>query len=164
MTIQISRRPAGSGGTCASILSDLPEWFGQPQSNANYARVAEEGPAFVVERNGQPAAIMILKDHFDSAVEVYLLGVRPGLHHQGLGRAMIERAEAHAAARGAGYLTVKTLGPSQDHEPHARTRAFYRAVGFTPLEEFAELWDPGNPCLFLVKAVTALANEKGRAS
>ncbi len=161
MTIEITLRSAGSGEACAAILADLPQWFGQPESNATYARVAEEGPALVVEINDQPAALMILKDHFDTAVEIYLLGVRPGLHHQGLGRALIERAEAHAAERGAAYLTVKTLGPSQDYEPYARTRAFYRAVGFTALEEFPELWDPENPCLFMVKAVTALARKKG---
>jgi GNAT superfamily N-acetyltransferase len=166
MTIEITLRPAGSGQACAAILADLSAWFGQPESNANYARVADEGPAWIALEDGHPVAIMTLKDHFDTAVEIYLLGVRPPSHHQGLGRALIERAEAYAAERGAIYLTVKTLGPSEDYEPYARTRAFYRAVGFTPLEEFTDLWaDSENPCLFLVKPVkAALANEKGRAA
>jgi hypothetical protein len=33
---------------------------------------------------------------------------------------------------------------------YARTRAFYRSLGFKPLEEFLELWE-GNPCLLMVK-------------
>jgi hypothetical protein len=50
---------------------------------------------------------------------------------------------------------VKTRGPSLPYEPYERTRAFYLAMGFTPLEEFTEIWGPENPCLFMVKAVGA---------
>src|SRR5258708_5469576 len=97
MTIDITLRPAGSGAACASVLADLPDWFGIPQSNADYARLAEDGPAFVIERGDGPAAIMLLKPHFDTAVEIYLLAVRRALHRQGLGHALIERADAFAA-------------------------------------------------------------------
>lgn len=47
-------------------------------------------------------------------------------------------------------LQVKTLGARHPDEGYARTRAFYRAVGFLPLEETDDLW-PGNPCLIMVK-------------
>jgi GNAT superfamily N-acetyltransferase len=155
MTYDVTLRPAGSGAACASILAEIPEWFGMPESNANYARLAEEGPAYVVEIDGAVEGLMILKPHFESAVEVYFLAVRPGRHRNGIGRALIEAADAFAAARGASYLTVKTLGPSAEYEPYARTRAFYRAVGFLPLEEFTELWNPENPALFMVRQVGA---------
>ncbi|MET9020489.1 hypothetical protein ABZV93_10935 [Actinopolymorpha sp. NPDC004070] len=46
-------------------------------------------------------------------------------------------------------LQVKTLGPSHPHEGYARTREFYRAMGFQPLEELHGVW-PGNPCLLMV--------------
>ncbi len=155
MTIEITLRSAGGGQACASILADLPEWFGIPQSNADYARLAEEGPAFVALADGRADAIMILKPHFDTAVEIYLLAVRPSLHRRGVGRALIEQARSCALARGARYLTVKTLGPSQVYEPYERTRAFYRALGFTPLEEFTELWGPENPALLMVRPVAS---------
>jgi hypothetical protein len=45
---------------------------------------------------------------------------------------------------------VKTLGASRESEHYARTRRFYEARGFVPLEEFPNLW-PGNPALQLVK-------------
>jgi coenzyme F420-0:L-glutamate ligase/coenzyme F420-1:gamma-L-glutamate ligase len=48
---------------------------------------------------------------------------------------------------------VKTLAPTRPDENYARTRAFYEAMGFTPLEVFPELWDPRNPALQLVKRV-----------
>jgi ribosomal protein S18 acetylase RimI-like enzyme len=153
MTPQIVLRPAGSGGMCASILAELPEWFGLPQSNANYARLADENPAWIALANGEAAAIMLLKPHFDTAVEIELLAVRPRLHHAGIGRALVGRADAFAAERGAAYLTVKTRGPSKPYEPYERTRAFYQAVGFVALEEFTELWDAENPALLMVRPV-----------
>jgi len=36
---------------------------------------------------------------------------------------------------------------------YARTRAFYRALGFLPLEERTDIWGPENPCLISVKAL-----------
>ena len=32
-----------------------------------------------------------------------------------------------------------------------RAKAFYAAVGFTPLEEIHGVWDAGNPCLIMIK-------------
>ena len=49
------------------------------------------------------------------------------------------------------FLQVKTLGPSRPDEGYERTREFYAAMGFTPLEEIHGLWDPGNPCLIMIK-------------
>ena len=162
MTIEITHHQAGSGEACASILAELPEWFGQPTSNANYARHAEEGPAWIAETNGEPVAIMLLKLHFDTAVEIDLLAIRPRLHRTGLGRAFVERANAIAAEEGAVYLTVKTLGPSDPDEAYQRTRAFYREMGFSAVEEFTEMWGPENPTLLMVKSVAATARRLPR--
>jgi len=59
-------------------------------------------------------------------------------------------AEAYLRDRGVEYLQVKTLGPSDPDPGYARTRAFYEARGFVPLEELHGLWED-NPCLLLVK-------------
>ena len=45
---------------------------------------------------------------------------------------------------------VKTLGPSDHDEGYERTRRFYGACGFVPLEEIHGLWEH-NPCLLMVK-------------
>jgi coenzyme F420-0:L-glutamate ligase/coenzyme F420-1:gamma-L-glutamate ligase len=82
-----------------------------------------------------------------------VLGVRRDAHRQGIGRLLVRAAEAWCAANGVDYLQVKTLAHTKDDANYARTRAFYEAVGFTPLEIFPELWDPRNPALQLVKRV-----------
>lgn len=153
MTLRISERDFGAGALCRSILDQLPEWFGIPESNADYARLADEGPAWLAVDNGEVVGLMLLKPHFTTAVEVYLLAVVPARHRSGVGRTLIAAAEAWAKARGARYLTVKTRGPSLPYEPYERTRAFYEAVGFVPVEEFTEIWGPENPALLMVKAV-----------
>ena len=151
MTLKIVRRPAGA--ECASILAELPEWFGLPQSNAEYAEAAEREPAWVAEDDGETVGVMVLTDHGFSAIDVHLLAVRPQVHGRGVGKALIRRALAVTQGLGKPYLTVKTQGPSAGYEPYERTRAFYEAVGFKGLEEFTEIWGPENPCLIMIMPV-----------
>jgi hypothetical protein len=44
------------------------------------------------------------------------------------------------------------LGPSHPDVGYRKTRAFYEALGFEPLEELTDLWE-GNPCLVMVKVL-----------
>jgi GNAT superfamily N-acetyltransferase len=150
MTVEIRLAPSGSGAVCSAILAELPQWFGMAESNAEYARLAESGPAWLATRD---VGIMLLKPHFADTLEIALLAVRPTTHRRGVGRALVEQAEALARSQSARFLSVKTLGPSDAYEPYARTRAFYRAIGFAALEEFTEIWGPENPTLLMAKAV-----------
>lgn len=151
MTLKIVRRPAGAD--CASILAELPQWFGIPQSNAEYAEAAERDLAWVAEDRDGPIGVMVLTDHGFTAIEIHLLAVRPGVHRRGVGRALVEQARAVARELGKPYVTVKTRGPSLPYEPYERTRAFYEATGFEPLEELTEIWGPENPCLIMILRV-----------
>lgn len=148
MNIEIVRR--ASGTICASILGELPEWFGIQEANEAYAVLAEGPDTWLAISGEKVLGLMVLKRHQDAAIENSLLAVRPAHHRQGIGRLLLQHALPIASDEGASYLTVKTLGPSRDYEPYARTRAFYRSFGFTPVEEFETLWGPDNPCLFMV--------------
>ena len=72
---------------------------------------------------------------------------------RGIGRQLQEAAEAWLRDEGVTYLQVKTVGPSSDDAAYALTRKFYRAMGFSPLEEIKTLWDEHNPCLILIKGL-----------
>ena len=148
MTLKIVRRAAGA--ECASILAELPEWFGLPESNAAYAALAEREQAWMAQEADDTLGLMILIDPGFAAIDIHLLAVRPHVHRQGVGKALVRHARAVAQELAKPYLTVKTRGPSREYEPYRRTRAFYDAVGFKALEEFTAIWGPENPCLIMI--------------
>lgn len=129
------------------MLAALPGWFGIEEAVERYVREVAELPTFAVERDG----FLALKQHTDTAAEIYVMGVRPESHRRGIGTALLEAAEAFLRGREVEYLQVKTLGPSHPSEHYAATRSFYAARGFRPLEELTAIWGEANPCLVMVK-------------
>jgi len=144
---------SGKGAICAEILASLPDWFGIPESNAAYKRDVESLPTFVAEADGRVRGFIALKRQTPYAFEIHVLGVRPELHRRGLGRALVARGELLARENGARFLTVKTLSESHPDPGYAKTRAFYAAIGFVPIEEFGTLWNPDNPAVMLLKVL-----------
>jgi GNAT superfamily N-acetyltransferase len=131
---------------CEAVLRELPEWFGIEEATQHYIDAVADLPTFAVGDD----AFLSLKLHTPRAAEVYVMGVRPRRHRRGLGTALLTAAEQYLREREVEYLQVKTLGPSRPSEGYERTRLFYEASGFVPLEEIHGLWE-ANPCLLLVK-------------
>jgi GNAT superfamily N-acetyltransferase len=153
-TYQITR-VTGSAELAAvtgRLLALLPSWFGIPEANAEYVESATHLPGLVAHDTGtgEPIGVLLYRRHFPEAVEIHLMAVTPSWHRRGVGRALVAAVEADLGADGCRLLQVKTLGATHPDPGYARTRAFYRAVGFLPLEETAALW-PENPCLIMVK-------------
>jgi GNAT superfamily N-acetyltransferase len=145
--------PAGSGALCGRVLAALPTWFGIPESVADYVAGADAHPTVVACTEGEDVGILTLVTHTPYAAEVYVMGVLPHRHRRGIGRAMLERAEDWLSERDIEYLQVKTLSPRHPDPGYAKTRAFYLACGFRPLEEFLDLWGADQPALQMVKAL-----------
>ena len=139
---------------CETVLKSLPKYFGIEEAVEDYIKGVKDKYFLSVNVEDIPVGFVSLKDHNEFTSEIYVMGLVEELHGIGIGKKLIEKVEDHLSEQGREYLTVKTLGPSwEDDEPYYRTRGFYRAVGFTPLEEFKELWDENNPCLFMVKQI-----------
>lgn len=136
---------------CESVLRALPEWFGVEEATAQYILDVDELPTFVAWVDGRAVGFMSVRQHFPQSAELHVLGVLPAMHHRGVGRALLDAVEAYLCQQGVEYLQVKTLSPAHPDKGYAKTRAFYEAVGFKPLEEFPTLWDEANPCLLMVK-------------
>jgi ribosomal protein S18 acetylase RimI-like enzyme len=141
----------GLGETCAPILWGLPQWFGIESATRHYIEAIDELPTFSTTIEGEVAAFLSLKQHYEHAAEIYVMGVASRFHRRGCGRALVDAAEEYLAGQGVEYLQVKTLSPAHPDPYYALTREFYTAVGFRPLEEFPTLWGEANPCLLLVK-------------
>jgi GNAT superfamily N-acetyltransferase len=144
---------SGSGEACSRVLATLPTWFGIPESVAEYVASADTHPTVIASVDGDDVGLLTLVTHTPYAAEVYVMGVLPDHHRHGIGRAMLERAEEWLSERDIEYLQVKTLSPRHPDPGYAKTRAFYLACGFRPLEEFRDLWSPDQPALQMVKAL-----------
>jgi len=135
---------------CERILRALPEWFGIEEALRRYVADVPRLETLVAAEAGEVIGFLSIKRHNPSSAEIHVIGVHPDHHGRGIGRALMDAAEAALRADGTEFLQVKTLGPSRPNEPYERTRGFYRHLGFRPLEE-NDLWGEGNPCLILVK-------------
>jgi len=156
MTIRIDEPATGLASECEPILRALPDWFGIEQSIVQYVLDIEQLPTIIArDESGAAAGFMSIKQHFPQAAELHVLAVRAEHHRRGIGRAMLAKAEQWLATQGVHILQVKTLSPSRVCEAYERTRMFYEAMGFLPLEEFPKLWGERNPCLLMVKPLEA---------
>lgn len=149
--LRIEIRTSGSGALCRQLLDQLPDWFGIPEAIDEYVAKAQRATALVAIADGREVGLLTLVRHTPFAAEIDVMAVTPDHHRRGVGRAMVDRAERVLALDGVEYLQVKTLADTVEYEPYARTRAFYAACGFRPLQVFPDLWDPENPALQLVK-------------
>jgi GNAT superfamily N-acetyltransferase len=141
----------GQAAVCEPILRALPKWFGIEEATAQYIRDTDSMPTLLALAGDQVIGFLTLRHHSPYSAEIHVMGIRPTEHRRGAGRALLVRAEQILHNQGVEYLQVKTLSPSDPDEHYARTRRFYEAMGFRPLEEFPNLWGPDNPCLQLVK-------------
>ncbi len=149
--IQVLSDPSEKSALCENILRSLPQWFGNEAALLDYARQAGELPVAAFYEGGEAIGFLALKAHTPFAMEVCVMGVLPQKHRKGAGRALIGWASDAARGAGAALLTVKTLAPTDPDEGYARTRRFYTAMGFMPVEVFPDYWDSDNPCLLMAK-------------
>ena len=138
----------------------LPTWFGIPAAVEHYIAEADRSPTIIASLGDEDVGLLTLVRHSPYAAEVYVMAVLPEFHRRGIGGALLEHAEDVLAAEGIEFLQVKTLAPSKPDERYDKTRAFYQANGFRALEEFPDLWDPGNPALQMIKAIPSLGTKR----
>ncbi len=138
------------------LLRMLPGWFGIESSVLEYVAAARTRPTYLAWPGGRQAAqasgVLLASRHFPASAELYLMAVDPVWHRCGAGRALVAALEADLIAEGVEFLQVKTQGPGRPDAGYEKTRQFYAALGFQPLEEIHGLW-PGIPCLIMIKSL-----------
>ena len=145
--------PEEKARICSSTLLALPDWFGIESAFLEYVEEVQ-GQVFYAAFDADKAiGFAAIKPHSAYAAEVSVMGILPSLHRQGIGQKLIAACETYAQAHKFEFLSVKTVDESADDDSYAKTRAFYRAQGFKPLEVFPTLWDENNPCLIMVKTL-----------
>ena len=136
LNVEIDEPVVGQSDVCEPILRSLPDWFGIERSIVQYLKDMETMPTLIARANGETAGFLTIKKHNDYSAEVHVMAVRSEIHRSGVGKQLMQNAETVLRREGFEYLQVKTRGPSKPDEHYERTRAFYVALGFRPLEEF----------------------------
>ena len=133
------------------ILSDLPEWFGLPESTKSYIKEASSLDLWLAKDHSGNMAFITLKETSNDTGEIHSMAVKKAYHRRGLGRKLYEQLEAHAKSKYK-YLQVKTVDEG-NYAEYDQTVAFYKSLGFSKLEVFPSLWDEWNPCLLMIKYI-----------
>jgi len=136
---------------CENILYQLPDWFGNKQAILDYIEAVKDMIFYAYYEKNEPIAFIALKIHNEFMAEISVMGVLEPFHRKGLGKKLINECEKYCRKNNFEFLTVKTLADTNPDESYAKTRAFYQAMNFKPLEIFPQIWDENNPCLYMIK-------------
>jgi GNAT superfamily N-acetyltransferase len=136
----------------SSILADLPEWFGLPESTAEYIRCSQDYPFWVDMEDGKAAGFIVLKETSSATAEIYVMGVLKSMHNQGIGKSLFDALYTYAKEHGYSFLQVKTVEEGRYME-YDMTIKFYKKMGFQEFECFPTLWDEWNPCQIFIMTV-----------
>lgn len=136
------------------ILKSLPDWFGIPESTQEYINVSSSNlPFFAAMDESGALGFISMKENNEYTAEIFVMGVLPNCHNQGIGKALLNKVLQWAKENGYEFLQVKTLDESHSDVNYANTRKFYLSVGFKPLECIPELWGKENPCLIMIQHI-----------
>lgn len=154
MSVQIAGPTNADMQSCERVLRALPDYFGIEEALVQYLKEIENMPTFLASIKGKIVGFLAINRHTKVSAEIHVMGVLPEEHGKGIGAAMVNAAERHLKQDGVELLEVKTLGESHPDKNYARTRGFYLAQGFRPLEEIPDFWGKGLPTLFMVKPLS----------
>jgi GNAT superfamily N-acetyltransferase len=132
----------------------LPEYFGFESSIVDYCDCARR-PAYTtyaaIAEDDRKIGFSMLVMNNEMTAQIWVMGVMPEFHRQGVGRLLLEETEQGARALGRQYILAKTIGPSQNDSNFARTFNFYCKNGYTMVAEIADhIWG-GSHCALMVK-------------
>ncbi len=138
---------------CDKVLRSLPDWFGIEEAIVEYVKDVRDTVFIAVYCGNEPVGFVSLNVHFPSCAEIHVMGILSEHHRQGIGGRLVRICEDYCLEHGQEFLTVKTLDSAHPDKYYAKTREFYAASGFKPVEVFKTLWGAANPCLFMAKSV-----------
>lgn len=152
-TIQFIEDPLMKSQITAELLASLPQWFGIPESNAEYAEGVKQLPFWAAFDNDICIGFFAGKIHYQRTGDIYVCAVDNKYHHKGVGRALYREMERYFINQKCTYVIVKTLSDVAEYEPYKSTHKFYKSIGFTELITLTEMWDEENPCLIMIKKI-----------
>lgn len=88
-----------------------------------------------------------------ASVDLYWIAVDPAEQGKGVGKALLEAAEAQIAGEGRSRVYIETSSRAQ----YVPTRAFYLRCGYAIVAELEDFYAPGDGKVMFVKVLTPAA-------
>jgi ribosomal protein S18 acetylase RimI-like enzyme len=157
VTDRIRALEPGDAPACDEIVLGLPYHFGNEGGRRDCAAAVRAQRGLVAEEDGSVVGFLTLEPRFEDAVEITWMAVRSDRRRHGIGRMLIERVAAAAAAEGRWLLLVLTVspndGPEEVSDGYGATRDFYRANGFALARDFEGYWGGADLPVLMVRAL-----------
>ena len=134
------------------ILSQLPAWFGIPESTLEYVKNCANMPFWAAYIDDKAIGFISLKETSPATAEIYVMGIVEKYHRQGIGRMLWDQFLAFARQSEYEFIQVKTVKKGH-YQEYDKTNAFYEALGFREFECLPTLWDISNPCQIYVQFI-----------
>lgn len=132
------------------ILTDLPEWFGLPDSLEEYIEDSKEKIFLAAYVENEAVGFIVLNETSKDCADIFVMGIKKKYHRLGIGTELNEAYEKIAMDRGYTFSQVKTVKFGK-YKEYDMTNRFYISVGYKELECFSTLWDEHNPCQIYIK-------------
>jgi ribosomal protein S18 acetylase RimI-like enzyme len=133
------------------IARDLPDFF-TDAALENIRKSLSEEMIFNAYGNNDLVGFLTAKERNSYVVELTWMAIKRDFQKQGMGSKLLENA-LDSLRKKYRIAYVKTLDSSVNDAGYSKTRKFWIGNGFYQLETIDPYpgWDPGNPCLILVK-------------
>jgi GNAT superfamily N-acetyltransferase len=134
-----------------AIAQSLAPWF--TETGLAHIRIdVKFQPGFVADLDARTAGF-ITYYVAEGAGNIGWVGMRQEYIRRGIGRRLVQAVFDELRTAGVEELHVRTLGESVNYAPYARTRAFYRAMGFV---DFKSTMQDNPECPELLELVRQL--------
>ena len=134
------------------VLATLPEWFGIPESTAEYVKNSKNLPLWADIKSNTIRGFLVLQETSPYTAEILVMGVKPEFHRHHIGQQLFHACYTYSQEKGYQFLQVKTVATGC-YEIYDRTNAFYKSLGFHEFECIPTLWCKENPCQIYVMAL-----------
>ena len=153
MPIDITIKPATKDGALA-IAQSLPDFFSET-GIISITRDLENHEIWGAYVQENLAGFITLRKADRGSLEISWLAVKKDLQGLGVGSTLVKEVLERFANQGFTVCYVKTLAETVEDEGYAKTRAFYKTLGFHTLEIIDPYpgWSEGNPCQILAASL-----------
>jgi ribosomal protein S18 acetylase RimI-like enzyme len=152
-------RPTRPDDTAAILTLAVSSGLFPPDATDEVAAVlagslgGENGPdrVWLTDDDGGPVGVAYYAPErlTEGTWNLYMLAVHPDRQRQGRGAALVRHVEQALAAQGARLLLIETSGLGS----FERTRAFYRALGYSEEARIREFYKAGDDKVVFRKAL-----------